>query len=85
MELKDKNGLTEAEFLAQYDPGDYPRPSVTVDMMVLGTKKDLSGLRILLIKRGGHPYLNSWALASKMYSSSRYTLFQSQTVILELE
>ncbi|MCR5196670.1 MAG: NUDIX hydrolase [Pseudobutyrivibrio sp.] len=62
MELKDKNGLTEAEFLAQYDPGDYPRPSVTVDMMVLGTKKDLSGLRILLIKRGGHPYLNSWAL-----------------------
>ena len=25
MELRDKNGLTEAEFLAQYRPGDYPR------------------------------------------------------------
>ena len=35
MEYKDKNGLTEKEFLAQYSPGDYPRPSVTVDMMVL--------------------------------------------------
>ena len=62
MEYKDKNGLTEKEFLAQYSPGDYPRPSVTVDMMVLGPKKDYSGLKILLIKRGGHPYINCWAL-----------------------
>ncbi|MCR5580263.1 MAG: NUDIX hydrolase [Pseudobutyrivibrio sp.] len=62
MEYKDKNGLTEAEFLAQYNPGDYARPSVTVDMMVLGPKKDYSGLKILLIKRGAHPYINSWAL-----------------------
>ncbi len=62
MEYKDKNGLTEKEFLAQYSPGDYPRPSVTVDMMVLGPKKDYSGLKILLIKRGAHPYINCWAL-----------------------
>ncbi len=62
MEYKDKNGLTEKEFLAQYDPGDYPRPSVTVDMMVLGPKKDYSGLKILLIKRCEHPYINCWAL-----------------------
>ena len=60
--LRDQNGLTEEEFLAQYDPGDYERPSVTVDMLLIGPKKDLSGLRILLIKRGGHPYLNCWAL-----------------------
>jgi len=62
MEYKDKDGLTEKEFLEQYNPGDYARPSVTVDMMVLAPKKDYSGLKILLIKRGAHPYLNSWAL-----------------------
>lgn len=33
-ELRDKNGLTEQEFLAQYHPGDYPRPSMTVDMLI---------------------------------------------------
>lgn len=62
MEITDRNGLTEAQFLEQYDPGDYPRPSVTVDMMVLSPKKDYSGLKILLIKRREHPYINCWAL-----------------------
>ena len=42
---RDKNGLTEAEFLAQYKPGDYERPSVTVDIMVLRMKEDLSGMQ----------------------------------------
>ena len=32
--LLDKNGLTEEEFLARYRPGDYPRPSMTVDMLI---------------------------------------------------
>lgn len=59
---RDKNGLTEAEFLAQYKPGDYERPSVTVDIMVLRMKEDLSGMQTLLIKRGGHPYIDCWAL-----------------------
>lgn len=62
MEYKDKNGLTEKQYLEQYDPGNYPRPSVTVDMMVVGPKKDYSGLKILLIKRGEHPFINCWAL-----------------------
>jgi ADP-ribose pyrophosphatase YjhB (NUDIX family) len=31
-------------------------------MMVLGPKKDYSGLKILLIKRGMHPFINCWAL-----------------------
>lgn len=35
MELRDKNGLTEQEFLAQYRPGDYPRPSVAADVVIL--------------------------------------------------
>lgn len=35
MELKNEDGLTEKEFLAQYRPGNYERPSVTVDMLIL--------------------------------------------------
>jgi ADP-ribose pyrophosphatase YjhB (NUDIX family) len=56
------DGLTEREFLDRYDPGDYDRPSVTVDMMVLRMKKDLSGLELLLIRRKDHPYIGQWAL-----------------------
>lgn len=55
-------GLTEEEFLKQYNPGDYERPSVTVDMMVLRIKPDFSCLQILLIKRKDHPFINCYAL-----------------------
>lgn len=60
--LRDKNGLTEEEFLKKYKPGDYERPSVTVDMMIVGLNKDYSSLKLLLIQRGEHPYMNCWAL-----------------------
>jgi len=30
----DRNGLNEQEFLKQYDAGDYPRPSVAVDIVI---------------------------------------------------
>ena len=32
--LRDRNGLTEEEFLRQYKPGDYERPSVAADMVI---------------------------------------------------
>ncbi len=54
-ELRDKNGLTEAEFLAQYDVSKYERPSVTVDIIIISDGK------VLLIKRGGHPCLGKLA------------------------
>ena len=60
MELLDKNGLTEAEFLAAYRPGDYARPSVTADIAVF--RETAEGPELLLIRRGGHPYLGKWAL-----------------------
>lgn len=60
MEPKDKNGLTEKEFLAAYKPKDYERPSVTADIAVFSVKEEKA--KILLIKRGGHPYLGCWAL-----------------------
>jgi 8-oxo-dGTP diphosphatase len=60
MELRDKHGLTEAEFLAQYRPKDYERPSVTADIAVF---REHGGHReLLLIRRGGHPFLGKWAL-----------------------
>ncbi|MBQ8135552.1 MAG: NUDIX hydrolase [Clostridia bacterium] len=70
-ELRDKNGLTEAEYLAAYKPGDYARPSVAVDMVIFSaadTKEEnyrklpQKELKVLLIQRGGHPYLGTWAL-----------------------
>lgn len=62
MEKRNKNGLTEKEFLEQYNPGNYERPSVTVDMMVLSMDELLSSLKILLIQRGNHPFMDSFAL-----------------------
>lgn len=62
MEKRNKDGLTEAEFLAQYNPGKYEKPSVTVDMMILGMDKNLDGLKMLLIQRKNHPFIDGWAL-----------------------
>ena len=59
---KNKDGLTEKEFLAQYNPGHYERPSVTVDMLLFGMSSDLKGLKLLLIKRNNHPYIGCYAL-----------------------
>lgn len=70
-ELRDRNGLTEKEFLDRYQPGDYPRPSVAADMVIFTVadqkeenyrKIPKKELQLLLIKRGGHPYLGAWAL-----------------------
>lgn len=63
MEARDQNGMTEAEFLKQYDPDRYEKPAVTVDMLIftVNPEKDYS-LELLLIERGGHPYLGKWAL-----------------------
>ena len=62
MDKRNSDGLTEKEFLEQYNPGDYERPSVTVDMMILSMDESLNSLKILLIQRGNHPYIDSFAL-----------------------
>ena len=56
MELRDKNGLTEAEFLARYDASKFERPSVTVDIILF------RGDSVLLIRRAGHPSIGKLAL-----------------------
>nr|WP_295974111.1 NUDIX domain-containing protein [uncultured Bacillus sp.] len=71
MVLLDKDGLTEREFLEQYRAGDYERPSVTTDMVIFTVTEEEADsyrklpekeLRVLLIRRGGHPFLGKWAL-----------------------
>jgi len=66
-----KQGLTQEEFLSNYDVSKYERPSVTVDMLIFTVmdeemknyrKLPEKVLRLLLIKRGEHPYLGQWAL-----------------------
>ncbi|MBL8922267.1 MAG: NUDIX hydrolase [Myxococcaceae bacterium] len=50
----------EKAFLTSYRAKDYPRPSVTVDLVIL-TIVDAQ-LRVLLVKRREHPFKGQWAL-----------------------
>lgn len=59
-ELRDKEGRTEQEFLQAYRADRYPRPSVTADIMLLS--ETAAGVEVLLVRRGGHPFLGCWAL-----------------------
>ena len=52
--------MSEAEFLAGYDPRGFPPFAVTVDI-ALFTLID-GRLAVLLVERGGHPYRGAWAL-----------------------
>ena len=58
--LRDRNGLTEAEAIAEYRKKNYPKPALTADIAVFA--RHGTGWRLLLIQRGGHPYLGCWAL-----------------------
>lgn len=66
-------GLTEEEFLRQYDPDKYAtsNPALTVDMLLFtlqdDEKTDVAGVspkhvEVLMIKRGDHPFMGRWAL-----------------------
>lgn len=55
-----KRDPEEAAFLEEYRAEDFPRPSVTVDIVIF-TIVD-ADLKILLIRRENHPYKGSWAL-----------------------
>ncbi|MGC5328308.1 NUDIX hydrolase [Brevibacillus sp. SYSU BS000544] len=69
--VRDNRGYTEEEFLRTYDANRYERPSVTVDMLIFTVmdeetdnyrKLSEKALKILLVKRGEHPYIGQWAL-----------------------
>ena len=61
-EIRDANGLTEAEFLQQYDENRYPKPSLTADVVIFRTDEDSSHCDILLIRRKNHPCIGQLAL-----------------------
>lgn len=68
-EKRNQDGLTEQEFLANYKVQDYERPSVTVDMLlftiddiVTTRRKKEKVLKVLLIKRKNHPFIEQWAI-----------------------
>lgn len=70
--LINKRGLSEEQFLAKYDASKYDRPGVTVDMLIFNVTEEEEEkddrklpkevLKLLLIKRGDHPYMGQWAL-----------------------
>ncbi len=60
MELRDKKGLTEEEFLRQYSSDKYPKPSLTADNVLFSISQEF-GLEVLLIQRKGHPFMTRWA------------------------
>lgn len=50
----------EARFVEGYRPEQYPRPSVTVDIVIF-TLLD-ADLKVLLVRRAEHPFKGKWAL-----------------------
>ena len=52
--VRDPEGVTLRDFLETYNPDAYDRPAVTVDNLIF--QKEDGGLKILLIRRGRHPY-----------------------------
>jgi len=52
--------MTEADFLKDYDPAAFERPSVAVDLVLLGLQN--GRLSALLLQRNQHPFAGRWAL-----------------------
>jgi 8-oxo-dGTP diphosphatase len=55
-----KKKTDEEKFLEEYRPGDFPRPSVTVDLVIFTVVDRV--LRVLLVERNEHPFKGRWAL-----------------------
>ena len=60
--MRPRNTAAAAKSAAGVDDHvpDYPRPFVTVDVVILALRDD--ALQVLLIKRGSAPFLGAWAL-----------------------
>ena len=58
--LKNAKGQTEEEFLKVYDATRYPCPALSVDMLIFARYNNR--LKLLLIRRKNHPYIQQWAL-----------------------
>jgi len=54
------NAGSETEFLRHYNPDQYKKPTVMVDISIFTVRDEQ--LQVLLIKRGGHPFKGMWSL-----------------------
>lgn len=72
--VRDKNGLTEEEFLLQYNADAYPKPSLTADILIF--RKTGDDVHLLMIRRKGHPFLGCLALPGG-FAESGETIEQS--------
>jgi len=52
--------MNEADFLKEYDPSAFQRPSVAVDLVLLGVREGRPA--VLLVKRDEHPHAGRWSL-----------------------
>jgi ADP-ribose pyrophosphatase YjhB (NUDIX family) len=57
----------EAAYILTHSSSDYPRPSVTADIVVTYNNK------VLLIRRGNYPYKNYWSLPGGFFNPVNYT------------
>lgn len=71
MEKSSSELSAQEKFLSEYSIENYERPSVASDIAIFTIRTEAEdsyrhepkkNLSLLLIKRGEHPYLNSWAL-----------------------
>ena len=58
--ILDARGLTEEQAIARYRERNYPKPAFTADIVVFAKRED--SLRVLLIRRKGHPFIGKLAL-----------------------
>lgn len=58
--LREVQEITEEEFLASYNPKNYAPVSYTADLAIFTIRN--GELSLLMIKRGGHPFKDCWAL-----------------------
>ena len=71
----------EIEFLKQYDPSVFERPSVTADIVILTVNPD-GELCVVLIKRGEYPYKGCWALPGGFLQAGKESV--TETAFREL-
>ncbi len=59
-EQPDTQKTEERQFLENYDPSVFERPSVTVDILIFTVQK--RKLKLLLVRRAAMPYRGRWAI-----------------------
>ena len=84
MKKRNNPSKEEKEFLEQYDVTQFERPSVTADIVIF-TLDDADELNILLIKRGGFPYKDCWAIPGGFLETGKESIDEAAARELRTE